>query len=249
MTAGRRILIVNPNTSPEVTNTFAEAARFLAPADVAFDSVTGNFGARIVMTEAENVVAGHSALDLVARHFDDHDAIILAISFDTALSALSALVPVPVIGITEAALRVAAKGGRKVGVVLFGHVSQPLYEKVVRSHGYQPVAFEAVTIASTQDYLTPHANDEAIIAACRHLQGAGADAIVICGAAIVGTASRLQSAVTIPLYDGTEAVDRALSEVENDAKQELRAPPSPGGETVGLSAELAAFLRGDRHER
>jgi len=41
----------------------------------------------IVSRRSENVIAGHAALDLLARHVADFDAVILAISFDTALAA------------------------------------------------------------------------------------------------------------------------------------------------------------------
>ena len=235
-----RLLAINPNTSAAVTEAFVSAARQQATAGVEIDGVTGRFGARIVSTEAENVIAGHSALDLAASHAPGYDAVILAISFDTALRALREVLSVPVIGITEAAL--AAAGERPIGVVLFGAVSQPLYERLIAGYGVTPVGFEAVEIASAEDYLSPAAKDRAVAEACRRLVARGAAAVVICGAAIVGMAARIARDVPVPVFDGLEAVALALEAVQ--ARDDPHPPQRPVGASTGLSPPLAALLAG-----
>lgn len=233
-----RILAINPNTSREVTDAFVAEARRRAPPGVSVDGVTGRFGARIVSTEAENVIAGHAALDLAAEHAAGYDAVILAISFDTALRALREVLPVPVVGITEAALKAAGPG--PVGVVVFGAVSQPLYERLVAGYGVATVGFEAVEIASAQDYLSPAAKDGAVIAACQRLVARGAGAIVLCGAAIIGMASRIAGAVGAPVHDGGDAVPCCLAALADRTAAGPR--PRPVTTTHGLSPALAALL-------
>ena len=240
MARALRLLAINPNTSAAVTDAFVAAALRRAPEGVEIDGVTGLFGAQIVSTEAENVIAGHAALDLAAGHAAGYDAVILAISFDTALRALREVLPVPVVGITEAAL--AAAGERPVGVVLFGAVSQPLYERLISGYGVAPVGFETVEIASAEDYLSPAAKDRAVAEACGRLAARGAAAVVICGAAIVGMAARIAGDVPVPVFDGSEAVPLALEAVRggSGAHQRLR----PVGASTGLSPALAALLTG-----
>ncbi len=236
----RRILVVNPNTSPEVTEAYVAAARALAPEGVTLTGVTGRFGARIVSTEAENVIAGHSALDLVAEHAAGYDGVILAISFDTALDAVRSVLPVPVIGITGAALSAAAHQGRRVGVVFFGEVSRGLYERVVARNGIVPAGMAAVDVGGVSDYLSPKAKDAAVLDACLGLKAQGAEAIVICGAAIVGMAARLAPDLPLPVFDGIEAVDACLA-----APCETTGRPRPLAESVGLSPALTRLLDGD----
>lgn len=238
----RRVLVVNPNTSPEVTEAYLAAARAVAQEDVTLTGVTGRFGARIVTTEAENLIAGHSALDLVADHLDGHDAIILAITFDTGLDALSSVLSVPVVGITEAALRAASAGGRRVGVVFFGGVSRGLYEAVLARNGVDPKGMVAIEISGASDYLSPEAKDAAVLDACRRLQDQGAEAVVICGAAIVGMAARIACLVPLPVFDGIEAVEACLSAT---TEHEPRHPVRPLGESVGLPPALIRLLSGD----
>ncbi len=237
-----RILVVNPNTSPEVTDAYLAAARSLARCDVTLTGVTGQFGARIVSTEAENVVAGHSALDLVAEHAAGHDAVILAISFDTALEALRSVLPMPVIGITAAALGAAASGGRRIGVVFFGEVSRALYEAVLSRKGIVPTGMVAIEVGDVSDYLSPEAKDAIVLEACLRLRSEGAEAIVICGAAIVGMAARLESRVPVPVFDGLEAVHACISGGEACGSAPRQRPLS---DSVGLSPELTRLLRGE----
>ena len=234
-----RILVVNPNTSTEVTVAYLAAARAHAPEGVTLTGVTGRFGARIVSTEDENVIAGHAALDLVAEHAAGYDAVILAISFDTAQEAVQSVLPMPVIGITGAALNAAARGGRRVGVVFFGEVSRGLYERVVAHAGIKSAGMAAVDVSGVSDYLSPEAKDAAVLDACSELQAQGAESIVICGAAIVGMAARLAPKLSLPVFDGIEAVAACL-----DAPCPATDKPRLLAKCVGLSPALSRLLHG-----
>jgi allantoin racemase len=238
----QRILVVNPNTSPEVTEAYLTAARALAPVDIVLTGVTGRFGARIVSTEAENIIAGHAALDLVAEHARGFSAIILAISFDTGLDALRSVLPMPVIGITAASLRAAATGGRRVGIVFFGEVSRSLYERVVATNGIVPVGMEAIAIGDAADYLSPEAKDAVVSEACMRLAAQGAEAVVICGAAIVGMAERLAPRLPVTVHDGLEAVRVCMSGAGACPADHAHRPIA---DSAGLPPKLAALLRGD----
>jgi len=243
VTAPVRILAVNPNTSKDVTGAFVAAARRNAPAGVEIDGVTGEFGATIVSYEAENVIAAHAALELIAKHAAGYDAIILAISFDTALIAIAELLPTPVIGITHAACEAARMGDRAVGVVSFGAVSLPLYKRVIEGYGFRPLAYEVVEIESTADYLSPMAKDRAVLKAVADLADAGAEAVAICGSAIVGMAERLAPQASLPLYDGVASVAAALTALNADSAAP-RTTIRPVGQSTGLSAELTALISG-----
>ena len=63
-----RIALINPNTSPEITDMVARAARAVAPPDVEVVPVTGRFGARYISSRAAAAVAAHAALDAFAEH-------------------------------------------------------------------------------------------------------------------------------------------------------------------------------------
>lgn len=110
----KRILVVNPNTTDAVTQAYVDAITAISPPDVTFKGVTGTYGAKIVTVEAENTVAAYGTLALIAEHVVGFDAVILAISFDSGLSAAQSILPLPVVGISSAALHAAAQGERSV---------------------------------------------------------------------------------------------------------------------------------------
>lgn len=232
------ILIINPNTSEEVTQAFVVEARRVAPEAVHISGVTGKFGARIVTTEAENLVAAHAALELAAEHYADFDGVILAISFDTGLRALSELLPVPVVGITEAALAKAGPG--QVGAVIFGASSRPLYQRLLAGYGREPVAWEVIDFTSPAEYLNSAARDDVVLSAIGRLADAGATSAVILGAAIVGMADRLAPRAAIPVSDGAAAVDLCCARIAECVPLPPR--PVPIAESFGLSPALAALI-------
>ncbi|MFK7837558.1 MAG: aspartate/glutamate racemase family protein [Sulfitobacter sp.] len=235
-----RLLVLNPNTSPEVTQAFVAEARRVAPPDVQIEGVTGAFGARIVTSEAENVIAAHAALHLAAEHAGDVDGVILAISFDTGLRALSQLLPVPVVGVTEAAIAQAGRG--PLGVVCFGASSQPLYARLLTGYGVEPVAWEIVEIASRAAYLDAEAQDAAVADAIARLAQKGAKASILLGTVVAGMAARLNPRAVIPISDAAAAVHLCLARVEAGAP--LPTQPVPVSGTIGLSPALANLIAG-----
>ncbi|MFO1147437.1 MAG: aspartate/glutamate racemase family protein [Alsobacter sp.] len=240
-----RLLALNPNTSSEVTDRFVAEARRAAAGRAEISGVTGRFGARIVVRRAENAIAGHAALDLLACHAGGFDAVILAISFDTALAALREVSPVPVVGITAAAVAAAATAGG-VGLLTFGEASRPLYEDLVASGALGDVvrATASVPVADADGYLAQGALDDKALAAIEGLAGqAGVGAVALCGAAIVGMARRLAGRSPLPLFDGAgPSVEAALALARRGPAP--AAPVPRFSACVGLSPELAFLLGG-----
>src|SRR3712207_3329710 len=99
-----RILLINGNTTPFVTETAAAEARRSCRADTEITAVTATFGAAIIATRVEHAIAEHAMVELAARHAGESEAVLVAVSYDTGLRALRELLPVPVVGMTEAAL-------------------------------------------------------------------------------------------------------------------------------------------------
>lgn len=243
-----RLLIVNPNTTMAVTATVLAEARRVARSDTTIEGVTGSFGATIVSTEAENVVAAHAALDLLAAHHEGYDAAILAISFDSGVFAARTLLPIPVVGITESALHLACLVGRRIGLVVLGAVSLPLYIDLVERIGFpgRLGGIETVELASAAAYRDQVTVDAAIEAAALRLAARAVDVVVVCGAAVAGVATRLKDRLAIPILDG---VAPAVAQAETLASLALnlrrRVPRLAAGEPpVGLGPALCALIDG-----
>ena len=243
-----RILVVNPNTTDAVTTAVLAEGRRCARAGTELVGVTGTFGVTIVSTDAENVVAAHAALDLLAAHQAGFDAAIVAMSFDTGVFAARMLLPIPVVGITESALHTACLLGRRFGLVVFGAVSLPLYTDLVERIGLASRlgAIDVVDLASASAYLDRPMVDGLIAQAATRLADKGVDVVVVCGAAVAGVAERLKSKLPVPVLDGI-APAIALAEGMAGLGLRLRGPPrrlAKGDPIVGLSPALATLIDG-----
>lgn len=241
-----KLLLVNGNTTQAVTDrVVAEATRCAVPG-TAITGVTARFGVGIVSTEAEEAIAGHAVLDALATNFTGHDAAILAISFDTALLGARQIVPIPVVGMTEASLLTACLLGRRFGLISFGQSSRAMYSDVVQRAGLSQrmAAHETIDMTNSAAYLREGAQDAAVIGAAGRLIAAGADAVVVAGAAVSGIAHRLRAQLPVPLLDGIAcAVGHAEMLVRLGLQQRAAAAPLTGGSTaIGIDAALGRCL-------
>ena len=115
-----RLLMINPNTSPEITDLVVRTARMVASSDTEIVGATGRFGPRYIVSRAGSAIAAHAALDAYAEHGRDADVVALSCFGDPGLGGLRELATQPVIGMAEAACIEAAAGGRRFAIVTGG---------------------------------------------------------------------------------------------------------------------------------
>ncbi|MGQ0663823.1 MAG: aspartate/glutamate racemase family protein [Pseudomonadota bacterium] len=243
-----KILVVNGNTSQTVTDTVAKAAREAASPGTEILAVTARFGARIITSRSENAIAAHAVLERMAQHARDCDAALIAVSFDTALDAARQLLPIPVVGMTEASMLTACMLGGKFGMVVFGRRCAPMYAELIECHGLAArlAGLTAIEASATSVYSDPGSVMAEIAAtADRLVDRDGAETVVLAGAAMAGMAPALQPKIRVPVLDGIACGIR-----QAEVLVRLRAPkptagsyahPSPK-ELVGVDPALAAFF-------
>jgi allantoin racemase len=240
-----RLLLINGNTTQAVTDIVVAEARRIAPAGTIVTGVSAAFGASIVTNEAEDAVAAMAVLERLAEHHADYDAAILAISFDSGIAAAKHLSPIPVIGMTEAAITAAARLALRIGIIVFGAASLPLYRAVFARHpeAASIAAVRVIDIASTAAYLDPAGRDGRILAEAEALHREGAGAVVLCGAAMAGTAARLQPGLSFPLLDGIAcAVEAALANAATGVSRRAVDPLMASVRMTGLSPALTLLF-------
>ena len=241
-----RLLLLNPNTSEFVTAKVAAQARRCAQAGTDIVPVTGAFGARVISTRTELAIAEHATLDALARHAGACDAVVLAVSYDTALRAAREMLAIPVVGITEAALLTSCMLGTRTGVVVFGRRVLPLYQELVLLHGLAPRVAGWRALESDAPYGDGDQTlvDQLVVDAVDDLVlRDGCEVVVLAGAVMAGVPQRLQHRVNVPLVEG---VSCAVAQAETLVR--LACPkagtgslaPLPRRELVGVSPALNA---------
>lgn len=239
-----RVLFINPNTTSAVTDRIAERARALAGPDVEIAAVTGRFGARYISSRAAAAIAGHAALDALAEHGGDADAVCLACFGDPGLAALKELSPVPVVGMAEASCHAASMLGRRFSIVTGGVLWKPMLTEFVAALGLSERLASIRTIAPTGDQIArdPGGTLPILADACsRCADEDGADIVILGGAALVGLADRLAEQVAVPLLcSGAAAVAMTVAAARlHSARRGAGAAPV---EAVGLSPALSRAL-------
>jgi allantoin racemase len=240
-----RILLINPNTSPAVTDLVTEHVRAVAGQAATFVPVTGRFGARYIASRAAAAIAGHAALDALAEHVAGCDAVYLACFGDPGLAALREVSPVPVVGMAEAACHAASAGGRRFAIVTGGVLWGPMLTEFAAGIGLGDRLTGVRTVAPTGGEIAadPDAALGLLAAACTACAEAdGAEAVILGGAALAGLAARIQPAVPVPVLCSVEAGTRAVLAAARAGTARVAAPALA---SFGLSPALQALLAGD----
>ena len=199
-----KILMVNPNLTAAITAMMAAVARAAAAPGTEIMPITGEFGAQVIGSRAENAIAQHGIMDLVARHHAGCDAVVLGVSLDTALFALRELLSVPVVGLTEAGLLTACMAGSRVGLITLGGRMIPVYQDLVRTYGleHRVVSVGAIENSPLQATTDPDAVKKSVAAACLEMiERDRVEAIVLAGAALAGFSTSLRETCPVPLID------------------------------------------------
>ncbi len=244
-----RILLVNGNTTATMTETLVATAREAAAPGTEVAAATGTFGAAIVSHRAEEAIAGHAILKAIADHDEAFDGVLIGVSTDPALGAVRALLPVPVVGMTEAALLTACMLGGRFGLVTFSLASAPGYRETVERYGLASrlAGLRTIDVPLAQAYAEREKLRDAIVEVADTLiETDGAEVLILAGAAAAGLPARLQPHVPVPLLDGivcgvrlTEAMIRL------GATKPSRGSHAPPAENryVGLDEATVRLLR------
>lgn len=248
-----RLLLMNANTSELVTRQVTEEARRWAAVGTEIVAACAGFGAHVISTRTELAIAEHATLDALARHAGGCDAVVLAVSYDTALNAAREMLSIPVVGITESAWLTASMLGTRTGVVVFGQRVLPLYQELALLRGMHTriAGWRAIESSAPYSEGGQTAADQLVVDAAVDLaRRDGCEVVVLAGAVMAGAPRRLQAQVPVPLVEGLScAIAQAALLVQLACPKPLLGSLAclPARELTGISAALQARFPGSGH--
>lgn len=174
----KRILVINPNTTQSVTDRVLAVCRAAQP-HLQWEGVTARFGSPYIASEVSYAVAAHAVLDAFEANNQGHDA---------------------VLGLAQASFEAAQQRG-PFAVVTGGRAWEPMLQRFSRMHQLdaQLCGIFTVELIGAQIAAAPDAALDGLCAACLQGVQAGAQCIVLGGAALTGLASQLQP--RLPVLD------------------------------------------------
>lgn len=202
-----KILVVNPNTTVSMTNKIAAAARAVARPDTEVVAANSQNGPASIQGFLDVATCVPGLLEEVKRH-PDVDAIVIACFDDTGLDAVRCMVPVPVVGIGEAAFHAASLVATKFSVVTTLSRSVPGLENNLRRYG---LAQKCVRVRATDiPVLKLEEGDPATLFKIRSeirdaIEHDNAEAIVLGCAGMADLMAHLSGEFGLPVIDGVAA--------------------------------------------
>lgn len=224
-----KILVLNPNTSPEMTQTIASALTGFRDI-VSIDVRNVPWGPFSVESEVDNIVAASAVLDTVWRARNDYDGFVIACFDDPGLDACRELIWQPVVGIGESAIVAARQRAERVGII------------VVDTRVITRVAAHCVRNGLTEDRLLFDSLDGTVVElnstssgvadrftrAADNLISRGAQALVLACAGFSDHAERLETRTGIPVFDGNLCgVDKVRALMESGHRNDGGVQPQP----------------------
>jgi allantoin racemase len=243
-----KLLLINPNISDSVTTLIHDEARRSASAGTVLTALTAPFGVAYIETRFEALIGAYAVAELAASHAAGHDAVVIAAFGDPGLMALREVLPVPVVGLTEAALMSACMLGQRFSIIAISTRIGAWYRECVDSYG---LLGRLASIRSLDRPLRDVASiqqdhrDALQALAEQAVAQDGADVIVLAGAPLAGLARSMKGQLPVPVVDGVSSAVRhaeSLVALQPGVARggSLAAPPAKPN--AGLSPAITELL-------
>jgi allantoin racemase len=206
-----KLLLINPNISDSVSDLIrAEAQRACSPG-TQIEVLTAPFGVAYIETRFEALIGAYATAQLAGEHHAAYDAVVVAAFGDPGLGGLREALPIPVTGLTEAALASAHLLGHRISVIAISQRIQAWYREVIDSYGFgsRLASIRALDrpLSAIGGVQEEHAQALQALAE-RAVDEDGAEVIVLAGAPLAGLARSLKDRLPVPVVDGVSSAVR-----------------------------------------
>lgn len=195
-----RILIINPNSDPQMTAAIQRAAQDFAAGDFEVVCQATPGAPQFIETYEDQLQIGLPMAQLLRENYDAFDAFVVACHSDPNLDALKEISCKPVVGIGEASMKMASMLGHRFSVVSTAKHSIPNKEALVRKYHLQDML---ASVRAPEDESAAISDEEKFLQTAQlALQEDMAEVIVLGCAGMAGLDKRLQTQLGAPVLDG-----------------------------------------------
>lgn len=202
------LLVVNPNTTASMTRKIGAAARLVASPGTVVEAVNPAMGPVSIEGFYDEAFCLPGLItEVMAGAARGAEAAIVACFDDPGVDACRAAVSIPVLGICEAAMRIAGFLGQRFTIVTTQAVSLPAMEGLIRRYGMEgrgQARAAGVPVLALED---PASGAVARVRAeiRRAIEEDGAETILLGCAGMADLARALSAEMGLPVIDGVAA--------------------------------------------
>ena len=195
-----KILIINPNSSQEMTQTIQTAAENYADNSFSVECLSNPEAPIFIETYEDEVKTAPGMIRMVREKEDTFDAFIIACHCDPNLDVLKEITAKPVVGIGEASMKIASMLGHSFSVVSPADHSIPNKEALIRKYHLQDML---ASIRVPPKEKQGASEEEKFLAAAKAaLKEDKAEVIVLGCAGLCGLDKFIQDKLKAPVLDG-----------------------------------------------
>jgi len=205
---GKKILIINPNTSKETAMRMEEECKKVASQETKVNAVyiqpKSNFSSFVVLGYADLAMCTVETIKIAWQNKSNYDGIIIAGFSDVGLDPVRELLEIPVIGIAETAYHTAALLGHRFSVLTGTSKWTPPKQDYIKSVGLESKIASINSYNEWENLLSDEELLKCLVNAGRKsIEEDGAEAIIIGGGPLVGFGKKVQAALGVPVIDPT----------------------------------------------
>jgi allantoin racemase len=238
------LLLINPNTSAEITETIRQLALAEIGDRAQLTVVTASFGARYIASRTAVTIAAHAVLDAYAEATTDgtaYDAIIVACFGDPGIEALKEITSAPVLGFADGGLIAAAAEPGTFAIATIGEAWRDMLVELAMRRGLADRLAGIILIdeaGRAPEVAGPH-----ITEAAREL---GVGRVIVGGTGLIPFLDQIAVNMGIEVVDPHRVtLHDAVRAATDKSNAELPMAP-PASPFVGLSDALLGLLQTSR---
>lgn len=195
-----KILIINPNSSQEMTAAIQSVAADYAGDAFEVETLSTPGAPEYIDYYTDQALAAPGMMQIVRDNEKDFDAFVVACHCDPNLDLLKQITDRPVVGIGEASMKIASMLGHSFSVVSAGKHSIPNKEAVIRKYHLEGCC--ASVRGPKDDFDDPTVEGPYLSTAQVALEEDLAEVIVLGCAGFAGMAEKLSAKLGVPVLDG-----------------------------------------------
>ena len=215
-----RLLIINPNTSRATNARIRAIAAPLVAASDEMEVVSADSNVELIETVEDSIATVPAVLAMVEARHRDVDAIVIAAFSDPGLAEARQIATCPVFGISEAAMRMAARAADRFAIVTLGAALGEAIQRNAETYGFAErltgIKILPWTVAEVS--ADPVGHQKAFAEACKRAAvEEGIGAVIIGGGPLSGIADAIAGELTIPVLDGVRCAVQLATESKEGA--------------------------------
>jgi len=195
-----KILIINPNSDPDMTEAILDSARKFVDGEFEVSCLPTPGAPEFIETYEDQIKAASGMIQLLRDNEGVFDAFIIACHCDPNLDVMKEITKKPMVGIGEASMKIASMLGHRFSVISTDRHSIPNKEALVRKYHLQDLC---VSVRAPLDEMKESSDEEKYTQAARlAIKEDMAEVIVLGCAGMVGLDKCLEVKLGVPVLDG-----------------------------------------------